>query len=131
MAAVVAAAFVNFILANGMVEVQLDNGDYGSRTGQWVAVALVPLFVLAPAVYLLSYQKMSKGIPNVKISIRTRTAIILAVATAVLAAALGFVASSAFQQLDTLELYPAWAINTILTGGSMFVVTRWMSPWPN
>jgi hypothetical protein len=131
MAAVLIATIVSFLLANGQVEVQVPNGDYESRMGQWIAIALAPLFILTPAAYLLSYWKMSKGIPNARISARMRTAIILALSTAALAAVLAFVASSAFQQLGTSELYPAWAINPILTGLAMFFVTRWMSPWPN
>ena len=131
MVAVVVATFVNLLLANGQVEVEAPNGDYVSRMGHWIAIALAPLFILTPTAYLLSYWKMRKGIPNAKISARTRTAIILALATAALAAALVFLASFVFDQLDTKELYPAWAINPILTGALMFVVTRWMSPWPN
>lgn len=131
MVAVVVATIVNFLLANGQVEVQVPNGDYVSRMGQWIAIALVPLLLLAPAAYLLSYGRMRKGIPNAKISARTKVAVILALSTSVLATALVFVASFIFEQLDTSELYPAWAINPVLTGGVMFVVTRWLSPWPN
>jgi len=131
MVAVIVAIVVNIFLANGQVEVQAPNGDYESRMGQWISIALIPLFILVPGAYLLSYRKMSKGIPNTKISARTKVAVILGFATAALATALVFVASFVFQQLNTSELYPAWAINPILTGGVMFVVTRWMSPWPN